>query len=115
MIKAIYDHLKAKNLNPYFIGQHKGECTERYCVIKENSQVPYFNSNKTGYRLIDIILFVPVNSYIQVELYIKEIRAAMKELVFLRKTGNETPIITDDKKKAYTTSIEYQIIKKLEV
>jgi len=38
----------------------------------------------------------------------------MKELDFLRKTGNETPIIIDDTKKAYTTSIEYQIIKKLE-
>ena len=114
MIKAIYDHLKAKNLNPYFIGQHKGECTERYCVIKENLQVPYFYSNKLGYRLIDIIVFVPLNSYIAVEPYVNEIKAAMKELKFLRKTGNETPVITDDDKKAYTTSIEYQIIKKLE-
>lgn len=114
MIRAIYDHLKAKNLNPYFIGQHKGECTKRYCVIKENSQVPYFYSNKIGYRLIDIIVFVPLNSYIAIEPYVKEIKSTIKELKFLRKTGNETPIITDDKKKAYTTSIEYQIIKKLE-
>ncbi len=114
MIKAIYDHLKANNLNPYFIGQHQGECTERYCVIKENSQVPYFNSNQIGYKTIDIILFLPLNSYIQVEPYVKEIRSAMKELSNLRKTGNETPIITDDTKKAYTMSIEYQILKKLE-
>lgn len=114
MIKAIYDHLKAKNLNPYFPGQHKGECEKRFCAIKENTQVPYFNSNKVGYRLIDIIVFVPLNSYIAVEPYVNEIKAAMKELTFLRKTGNETPVITDDDKKAYTTSIEYQIIKKLE-
>lgn len=114
MIKTIYDHLKAKNLNPYFIGQHKGECTKRYCVIKENLQVPYFNTNKLGYKLVDIIVFVPDNSYVQIEPYIKQIKAAMKELKWLRKTGNETPVITDDDKKAYTMSIEYQIIKKLE-
>lgn len=114
MWKVIFDKLKEKGLNPYPPGKHKGECKERYCVVKENSQVPYFNSNKIGYRLVDVILFVPLNSYIQVEPYINEVREAMKELAFLRKTGNETPIITDDTKKAYTTSIEYQIIKKLE-
>lgn len=114
MWKVIFDKLREKGLNPYPPGQHKGECTERYCVVKENSQVPYFYSNKVGYRLVDIILFVPINSYIQVESYINEVREAMKELDFLRKTGNETPIIIDDTKKAYTTSIEYQIIKKLE-
>jgi len=38
----------------------------------------------------------------------------MKELTGLRKTGNETPIIVDDTKKAYTTSIEYITQKKLE-
>lgn len=114
MWKVIFDKLKEKGLNPYPPGKHKGVCNERYCVVKENSQVPYFNSNKLGYRLIDIILFVPLNSYTQVEPYINEVREAMKELAFLRKTGNETPIITDDDKKAFTTSIEYQIIKKLE-
>lgn len=114
MWKSIYDKLEEKGLNPYPPGKHQGECTERYCVIKENSQVSYYFTNKLGYRLIDIILFVPINSYIQVEPYIEEVRAAMKELDFIRKTGNETPIIVDDTKKAYTTSIEYQIIKKLE-
>jgi len=114
MWKVIFDKLREKGLNPYAPGQHKGLCNERHCVVKENTQVPYFNSNKVGYRLVDIILFVPINSYVAVEPYMKEIRSAMKELTFLRKTGNETPVITDDEKKAYTTSIEYQIIKKLE-
>ena len=74
----------------------------------------YFNTNKLGYRLVDIIVFVPANSYIQIEPYVKQIREAMKELKWLRKTGNETPVITDNGKKAYTTSIEYVIQKKLE-
>jgi len=80
----------------------------------ESPQVPYFRSNRVGCSPIDIILFVPIASYIKVKPNQKEIRTALKELSFLRKTGNETPIITDDEVKAYTTSIEYQITKKLE-
>ncbi len=114
MWKKIYLKLQEKGLNPYAPGQHEGQCMERYCVIKESSQVPFFRSNRTGYRLIDIIVFVPIASYIKVEPYVKEIKAALKELSFLRYTGNETPLITDDEVKAYTTSIEYQIIKTLE-
>ena len=115
MWKGIFDKLKEKGLNPYPPGKHEGPCDKPYCVVKENSQVPYHHSNQVGYSLVDIIIFVPLSSYIAVELYIKEIRTAMKKLTNLRKTGNETPVIPDDEKKAYTTSIEYQIIKKLEV
>ncbi len=114
MWQKIYTHLSEKGLNPFAPGQHEGLCTNRYCVVKESSQMPFFRSNRTGYRLIDIIAFVPVASYISIKPYAEEIKAAMKELPFLRYTGNETPVITDDEVKAYTTSIEYQIIKKLE-
>ena len=114
MWQTIYTELIKKGLNAYAPGQHEGLCTERYCVVLEGSQVPYFRSYRTGYQLIDIILFVPLASYIQVKPYAEEIKAALRELPFLRKTGNETPVITDDQVKAYTTSIEYQIIKKLE-
>lgn len=114
MLLTIYDHLKDKDLNPYFIGQHSGECKERFCIVREGSQMASISSNKVGYRVIDVILFVPLNSYIQVDPYIKELRAAMKELSYLRKTGTETPAIVDDEKQAYTASIEYQLFKKLE-
>lgn len=114
MWKAVYDHLKDKGLNPYPPGKHKGPCQASYCVIKDGLQTASIQSNRTGYSILDIIVFVPLDSYVAVGLYMKEIRTALKELTFLRKTGNETPIITDDEKKAYTTSIEYQIFKKLE-
>lgn len=114
MWKKIYDKLKQEGLNPYPPGKHQGDCLKRYCVVKENTQVPYFNSNKLGYKTIDIIVFVPIDSYIAIEPYVKEIKVALKELNFLRKTGNETPVIPDDSVNGYTTSIEYQILKKLE-
>jgi hypothetical protein len=114
MWKVILDKLREKRLSPYAPGQHKGECDKPYCVVKEGTQIPSIQSSRLGQRVIDIIIFVPLSSYVALEPYMKQIRSALKELEFLRKTGFETPAVTDDDKKAYTTSIEYVIIKKLE-
>ncbi len=114
MWQDIYTKLKENNLNPYPPGKHKGLCEEPYVVIKEGTQIPSIQSNRLGQRVIDIIIFVPLNSYIAIDPYVKKIRAALKELPYLRKQGGETPIITDDEKEAYTMSIEYVLQKKLE-
>ncbi len=114
MVQQIYTHLKNKGLSPYFPGLHKGECISPFVIIREGAQIPSINTNRTGQRVMDFIIFVPVNSYIVVKPYVEDVRTALKELKYLRKTGTETPIITDDEKKAYTTSIEYIVQKKLE-
>ncbi len=114
MVRDIYTKLKNKNLNPYFKGQHEGLCKEPYVIVGEGSQIPNINSNVIGQKIIDIIIMVPVNSYISVKPYADDIRNALKELKYLRKTGTETPVIVDDEKKAYTLSIEYVLQKKLE-
>lgn len=114
MVRDIYTHLKGKGLNPYFPGQHKGNCKDEFVIIMEGTQMPSIRSNQLGQQIIDFIIFVPAESYIKIDPYKKEIRQALKEISNLRKTGQETPTITDDDKKAYTTSIEYVIQKKLE-
>lgn len=114
MVRDIYLHLKEKGLNPYPPGQHKGECEEPFVIVMEGTQMASIQSNRVGQRVMDFIIFVPINSYIAIDPYVKDIRQALKELSYLRKTGLETPIITDDEKKAYTTSIQYTILKKLE-
>lgn len=114
MWKTIFDKLKEKGLNPYAPGQHEGLCDKPYCVVKEGTQIPSIQSNRVGQRVLDVIVFVPISSHIALEPYMKSIRSALKELPNLRKTGFETPAVTDDDKKAYTTSIEYIIQKKLE-
>lgn len=114
MWKRVYQKLKDKGLNPYPPGRHSGECKEPYCVIREGMQTPSLNSARLGRRVIDVILFVPKGSYVEMLPYANAIKMAMAEIVELRKTGNETPVITDDEVQAYTTSIEYQVMKKLE-
>lgn len=114
MIKNIYTHLKSRNLDPYFIGQHEGRAESKFLIISEGTQMPSIGSNRIGQRIIDIIVFVPLDSYIELAPYMNKIRLALKELSYLRKTGLETPAIVDDDKKSYTTSIQYVLQKKLE-
>lgn len=114
MIKQMYQKLKQDGLNPYFIGQHTGIATRNYAVVREGAQIQSSTSNKLGQQVLEVLIFVPANSYIQVEQYEESIRQSMKTIKFLRKTGYESPIITDDTKKAYTKTIQYVIMKKLE-
>ena len=113
-MEKIFDKLMEHNLNPYFIGQHEGLCGERFVVIKDMGQMPSVGTNTTGQQIIDIIPFVPAEDYVKMLPYKKEIKAALKELNHIRKSGIETPDIADDDKKAYTTSIQYTVYKKLE-
>lgn len=114
MLTTIYTELKAKNLNPYMPGKHQGICTVPYCVITDGGQLPSINTNRTGLKLVDVLVFVPVSSYPVIDSYTASVKAAMKELPDLRYTGNETSVIVDNDKEAYTKSITYQILKKLE-
>lgn len=114
MWKTIYDKLKAKGLNPYPPGIHKGLCTANYCVVKEGNQIPSINSNQIGQSVMDIILFIPYSNYPALDLYKKSIRTALAEIPNLRKTGFETTVIADNDKEAMTMSIEYVILRKLE-
>lgn len=114
MWKTIFDKLKQENLNPYPPGQHQGLCTEPYVVVKEGNQIPSIQSNRLGQKVIDIIVFVPLISYVALDPYVRNVRTALKGINGLRKTGTETPAITDDAKEAYTMSIEYIILKELE-
>lgn len=114
MIVDIYDTLKRDALNPQFIGQYQGLCLEPYVIIKEGTQIPSIKSNRVGQRKIDIIIYIPKKSYIALKPYAEKVRDSLKQLDYLRKTGYESPTITDSDKEAYTMSIEYVLQKKLE-
>lgn len=114
MWKVIYDRLQQAGLNPYQPGKYQGLCRERYCVVKNQAQNAYFNRRGLGYRLLDIILFVPLDDYTAMQDYVDEVKVALCEITGLRATGTETPTVIDDKTEAYTASVEYQVMKRLE-
>lgn len=114
MINKIYDKLKKDNLNPYFIGQYEGLCQEPYVIVKRGTQIPSIQSSRLGQVIVDVIIYIPKRSYVELDPYMDKIRTSLKDLRYLKKTGVETPAITDSDKEAYTSSIEYVLQKKLE-
>lgn len=107
-------HLKEKEVEVYSPGQKTGKCDSSYVVVKDNGQKSSVESSKLGYKTIDVIIFFPIDRYTQIEGYRKEIKKWIKELKFLRATGYESPVIIDDRVKAYTTSIQYQLFKRIQ-
>jgi len=114
MIINIFNHLKAKGVDAYFIGQHEGECKSPYIVIKDDNTSGQNGSNKVGSQLVDIIFFIPQNQFTKSIGFKSQVKAYLKELKFLRYTGSETGTVTDDEKKALTFSVFYEIQKELE-
>lgn len=109
----VYLHLKSKEIDVYSPGQKTDTCITPYIVIVDNGQYGMAGSNRNGYSLIDVLVFVPLNKYSQIEGYRAQIKGYMKELNCIKATGLETPVIIDDLVKAHTTSIQYQILKRL--
>jgi hypothetical protein len=109
----IYSFLKSKGVEVYFIGQHTGDAITNYVVLKEDSTNGQNGSNIVGSQIADIILYAPQNKFTSLLAFRKTIKTYLKELDFLRYTGNETGIITDDSVKGLTCSIMYEIQKEL--
>ncbi|MBU3208523.1 hypothetical protein KPL28_02600 [Clostridium algidicarnis] len=110
--QRIFLNLKKLGYEVYSPGQKRDKCTEPYVVIKENG-IHALNSNVSGYKLFDIIIYNPLSNYSSMEFYVENIKQAMEALIELRPTGNETPAIIDNEVQAHTTSIEYQQFKRL--
>lgn len=111
MIKDIYTKLKDDSLNPYFTGQQEGICKIPYTVVKKSNQIPSLKSNKLGTQVIEVMVFVPIKSFIRLEQYVKSIKDSLEELDYLRKTGYESEVYIDEEKLAYMVSIEYVLQK----
>lgn len=112
MIK-VYEHLRDERIQVYFIGQHEGRVEKPHVTLRDGGQVPNVSTNRLGQQIVDVIILVPVGSYVQLESFKEQVKAVMAKLDWSRKTGTETPPIVDDTKKAYTASIEYIIQKTL--
>lgn len=107
-----YLHLIKSGYEVYSPGQKRDKCINPYVVIKENG-THALAGNVSGYKLVDIIIYYPLDKYSSMEFYIDNIKNTLKKIDELRPTGNETPSIVDDEVNAYTASIEYQQFKSL--
>lgn len=110
--QKIYLHLSKLGYEVYSIGQKRDKCERSYVVIKENG-INSMAGNVAGYKLFDIIIYHPMDSYSTMEPYVENVKQAITAIDELKPTGNETPAIIDSEIGAYTTSIIYQQFKRL--
>lgn len=104
----IYNHLKSHGVNVYSPGQHKGNCTEAYTVVKDMGTTEYlsFSSTKTLY---DLMCYVPKDKFSTLEPYKEEVKEIMKGLYPMIKPVNfETASYFDSSVGAYMISVQYQ-------
>ena len=111
MIKKLFDFLFDNDIDVYFPGQHKGECTSNYVVIKENTTSSL--NGITGSGLIDLLFFVPESDYLECANYRKKVKEILENFKDIEFTGNETGPVTDDSVKAYTFSLMYKKYKRI--
>jgi hypothetical protein len=110
--QKIYLHLSKLGYETYSIGQKRDKCQNSYVVIKENGTNAMIG-NVAGYKLFDIVIYHPIDTYSTMEPYVENIKEAIKLIDELRPTGNETPPIIDSEVQGYTTSVTYQQFKRL--
>lgn len=113
MWQKTYKHLESKGFKVYSPGQHTGSCTESYIVLRDAGGNRTAGSRRLGWGLIDAIIYHPVNNYSTLGDYAKSVKAAMNEIKELQFTGLQTPVLIEEEKQAHTTSLQYQLLKRL--
>lgn len=111
--QRIYSHLKNKGFDVYSPGQHQGECTSPYVVLKDagSSKFDSFSSSK---NLYDLMCYVPKEVFSTLEPFVDSVETAMKEMYpEVIPLHFRTPSYLDDSVKAHMISTQYQNNKKL--
>lgn len=111
----LYSFLKKEGYDVYSPGQHVGDCTSAYVVVKNSisSRVFHLSTNADIYV---ILVYVPEKSYSTLEVMIESIKKSMKKIYPLFKEyGQQTEAFYDSEVKGYTASILYSNYKKIDL
>lgn len=103
----IYTHLKREGFDVYSPGQHQGECTSPYVVVKDMG-VARFGGFSSTKALYDIMCYVPQDNFSQLEPFVCTLEAAMAKLApMIRPAHYKTPSFYDDTVRGHMISVQY--------
>lgn len=106
-LKDIYTHLKSRNFDVYFVGQHKGDCLNPYVVVKQGVS-SRFQEISTNIDYYELLVYVPKDKPSKVETMLAEVEQAMKDLYPMIKCQNErTEMFFDDTVNGWMRSTLY--------
>lgn len=111
MWAKIYDQLKLSGIEVYLPAVKKGECKSPYVVPVNRGVYSYNGMN--GYELLEVFIYVPLGSYSTLQGFKNEVIQALGSVSGLDRTGNESIIIIEEDRKAYSTSLEYKVLRKI--
>ena len=109
----IYTHLKSEGFDVYSPGQHQGECTAPYVVVKDAglNRVSDFSSTRTLY---DIMCYVPADKFSTLEPFVQKVKESMDKMYpMIVPMYYETGSFLDDTVKGHMISIQYRNNKKI--
>lgn len=107
-LKDIYDCLKDNQVEVYFPGQHKGECTSNYVVVRDATSVKSL-SFSTMIHYYDVLCYVPQQRFGDLEPFLEEVKKVMKQLVpMIKPADSETGSFYDESNKGWMKSVQYQ-------
>lgn len=109
----IYKHLSECGLDVYSPGQHQGECTSPYVVVKDAGTNPLGNFSSTQ-TLYDVMCYVPKDKFSTLEPYVKHVKTCMRGLYpAIIPVNFETASFLDDTVKGHMISVQYRNNRKL--
>lgn len=115
MWKTVFTYLKENDIEVYSQGQQRGLCDSSYVVLRTGKTGTFAgNSNVNGYSILQVQIYHPLARFSTLDDYVKEVKSYLRELRFLRYTGNETEAFIDDEKQAHLVIIDYQILKRFD-
>ncbi|MHC1681391.1 MAG: hypothetical protein AB6733_00260 [Clostridiaceae bacterium] len=95
----------------YAVGEHQGECTEAYVVLKYDTQSQSLLNAKCGWQFVHIFLYAPLGDITVLDKMVIDVQAILAGA--LEFTGDISPEVVDDTMKAYTRRIKYRIPKEV--
>ena len=108
----IFKHLKEHNFDVRSPGISKGDCTNKYVVVKFGGETSHgsFSTNDTYY---DLLCYVPKERYSQIDSFVREVQKCMKDMEpMIIPTNEVSPSYYDDNFKAHYVSIGYKNYKR---
>ncbi len=109
MMDKLFDFLTTHGYTVYLVNQKTDDCTSPYIVIKEDSTMAQFDTNKVGNTIVDIMFFTPRTQMLELLNLKKNVKIDLKGFTALKYSGIETPTVADDTVKAVTCSVQYLI------
>lgn len=106
--QRIYRHLSDAGFEVYSPGQHQGDCTSPYVVIKDEGAMRLTGLSSTQ-QLYDALCYVPSKQFSALEPFVASVKAALKQMYpELIPTYQETESFLDDSIDGVMISVQYR-------